>query len=686
MINNNDNKYHNLLNNLPEIIFELDKDGFIHYINDKVTEIFGYNRDELIGKNPLMIIAEEEHGRVGPIIKRIKNGERYVRGELIVVTKEGKRFPANISINPTLHNGELVGISGILIDISKEKSIEDQFLRSEDRYKRLSDMALEGIVIFDEGKIIDANQAFAAMFGYEIEELIDMDLKKIISPIGSESIGGIDGGKDSLPIEVKAVRKNSDTFEIEFITRAFVHNDKTIFTAVVQDISYKKRIEFIEEHDELTNLLNRRGFIKRLRQEIESANTIGSKVAIMNIRLEHDELSVIKDMQPELENLLMNLIPLETAERLTNTLFESDCIARIDKNEYLTLHPLPGDHDVKNTVTLINKVLGLFNTPFLEGVRMIPHFGVTFYPDDTRELNPMHLIRNCGYACEEAIKNNRDYVFYDEKSHHEMRERIEFVKDLILAVKEDSCKSFNLFYQPKVNQDGRIVGMEALIRWGHPRWSCEESSYVLPDKFIGTAEDIGLIGDIGNWVLMEACRQTKKWHDVDDRFKHLQVAVNVSPSQLNIEFENYVEKVLNETGLNPEYLELEITEREMMKKKNLEILFRIKSRGISLAIDDFGIDYSSLSKLPKLSIDTIKLDKSYIANVASDIDYENLVYHTIQMVHGFNLIVVAEGVENADQVKKLFVEMNCDKIQGYYYYKPMAPHDFLTILHENLEE
>lgn len=663
-----------LLDALPEIVFEIALDGTVQYVNPMALAVLGYEGSELLGRSPLFIAAAEEHDWIQSAMHRAVQGD-HVRGDIEIIAKSGHRFFSSISLKPIMNNGKVSGIVGIIFDISKKKAVESMLMKSEERMRRLSDMAMEGIVVVENGKISDANEAFCRMFEYEISEVIGMDLNRLIC-LEEGAVPGIRS-------EVKGVRKGGEQFDIEFIMRSLVQDSEEVLGAAVQDISHRKRIEYIEDHDELTGFLNNKGFIKRLREEMAQVSGSSDRIAVITIRLERDELSMIKNIRLEMERIMLNVIPLEIAERLRNTLFETDAMGRVDRLEYLTLHRIPSRDDEKGPAALLHKILDVFSMEFMKGIRMIPRLGVTFFPDDYPVQNPVQVVQNSGYACGEAIRKNLAYVFYDERSHLEMRQRLEFDRDLVLAVREEACRSFLIHYQPKVNRDGRITGMEALIRWNHPRWN-GPGGLVPALEFMHRAEEIGLVGEIGSWVLQEACMRTKQWHDMNKRYRHLQIAVNISPSQLVEGFEDFVARVLEETGLPPEKLELEITERESVKKKNLEVLYRLKERSVSIAIDDFGVDYSSLNKLPKLSVNTIKLDRSYIENIATDSDYENLVYYTIKMVHGFKYNVVAEGVEDEDQARKLFFEMDCDKIQGFYYYRPMSSEEFEKALQENL--
>lgn len=681
-----DTKYRDFLDDLPEIVFELDPAGALTYVNRRVESVLGYSKEDLIGKNALVLITPETREALRDTISDYQY-MTYWFGEVELLSSDGvKTLPARVSASPVIRDDELVAIRGVILDISMRKNLEEKLRRSEERFRRLSNTALEAILFHEDGRITDCNSAFTEMFGYTQKEITGKNIlcllpeeihPQILSAIRQQSPG---------KIEARAFTKDGARIDIEFVAGSYRSNADSFGTVVIQDITHRKRYEFLQSHDELTGLVNYRGFVHRLDQEIENIQFRNRKIAVMTIRVNQDEINLHKSLEPDLERVILQTIPLEIADRLKGVFFNDDVISRTGDYEFLTLHLLPGEHDVRSSVKLINKALGVFAHDFVRGIHLSGSVGITFYPDDYSGKDSSRIVENSRYACGESRLKSREYMFYDENSHRETRESIEFIRDLLLAVRRDHCCDFVLHYQPKVNNHGRIVGMEALVRWKSPRWNNPETGFVMPDRFIRVAEETGLITDIGNWVLLEACRQTREWHDLDERFRNLQVAINVSPSQLTETFPSWLDEVLKRYDLEPLSVEIEITERESVKDHNLPILEEIRNRGISVAIDDFGIDYSALSRLPKLSIDTIKLDKSYIDEIARDPDYENLVYHTIRMVHDFDYNVVAEGVEDLEQVTKLFQDMGCDRIQGFYFYRPMPPDSFLQELRQNFKK
>lgn len=665
---------------LPEAFLLLDLDGDILYHNreiEKLTGFAGYS----FPQNIMNLIIEEFHEQFRFTLASMRSERSYERSE-VVLRGERSFIPVSISVNPVYIEDDVVGLRAIIMDITRRRALEEKLYRSEERFRILSDTTLEGIVLHDNWRIVDANQAFNRMFGYSLEEVIGKSIFDFLDRKNHDLVRSYFEQRKDHPCQVSARRKNNQIIEVEFLARSLYREGREVFFVSIRDITAQKQYEYIQEHEELTGLLNIKGFNRRLQEHLNLSSEKRKKIAVMTIRHDRDQLNVLKNVDPDMERILINALPIEIAERLVGIFFGGDVVARTGENEYMTIHPIPDTDDPDNTVKLIYKLLSVFNEEFLQGIRLKAVAGVTLYPDDIKVANPFRLITQSRHACDEAFTKGSEYVFYNEQSHRETRERIEFIRDLIIAVREERCRDLFLMYQPKVESSGRIMGMEALVRWNHARWNGPHG-FVPPDRFISPAEEVGLIGEIGQFVLEEACRQTVKWLDENETFSGLQLAVNVSPSQLTESFVDEVNQILERTGLPPHSLELEITERESVKEQNIRVLSGLREKNISIAIDDFGIAYSALSLLPKLPVNTIKLDKSYIANIVYDVDYEKLVACTIDMVHGFSYNVVAEGVEEMVQAEKLFSEMKCDRIQGFYYYHPMLPEEFEREVLEN---
>lgn len=356
------------------------------------------------------------------------------------------------------------------------------------------------------------------------------------------------------------------------------------------------------------------------------------------------------------------------AERLASTLRQYDTVSRIHRDEFvLVLGGTLLDGDV---AMILNKLQTVFSEPIKLGSdeTVIPAcFGIACFPADgaTSEL----LLQHAHIAMNQARQNGVSFQYYSEELNQKAVERLSIESGLLRALEEHE---FFLCYQPKMDINGRdILGMEALVRWQRPG-----HGIIPPDKFIPIAEENGLIVRLGTWVLKEACRQNRAWQDAG--LPKLKVAVNLSARQLRDNaFLALVMQILAETGLDPDYLELELTESALMGDAGDTVckLLRLKELGISISVDDFGTGYSSLSYLKHLPIDTIKVDRSFVRDIVNDPDDAAIVDAIVAMAHSLKLNVIAEGVETREQLEFLR-QRKCQQAQGYYFARPLDPQQF----------
>ncbi len=356
------------------------------------------------------------------------------------------------------------------------------------------------------------------------------------------------------------------------------------------------------------------------------------------------------------------------AERMVSAVRQYDTVARIHRDEFVLV--LGGTVLEEDVAMILNKLQAVFSAPLLLGAdeTFIPAcFGIACFPADgaTSEL----LLQHAHVAMNQARQNDVAFQYYSEDLNQKAVDRLYIETGLLRALEEGE---FFLCYQPKMDINGTdIHGMEALVRWQRPGYGI-----IPPDKFIPVAEENGLIVRLGTWVLQEACRQNRAWQDAG--MPKLRVAVNLSARQLRDNgFVPLVMQILAETGMDPNYLELELTESVLMGDSSDTVykLLRLKELGISISIDDFGTGYSSLSYLKHLPIDTIKIDRSFIRDIVNDADDAAIVDAIVAMTHSLKLNVIAEGVETRAQLDFL-QQRNCHQVQGYYFARPLDPQQF----------
>lgn len=431
---------------------------------------------------------------------------------------------------------------------------------------------------------------------------------------------------------------------------------------------YAARIEYLADHDALTGLANRNLLTDRLHQAMAQARRNGQQLALLFLDLDR-----FKGVNDSFGHQLGDVLLLEVAERLCRVVREGDTVARQGGDEFILL--LTGVNRADDAVAAAGKIFDAFAAPFqVEGRELFVNasIGITLFPDDGEDMPT--LLRNADTAMYRAKEEHGNaFRFYSREMSDRALERAELESALRRALER---KEFELFYQPKVDMHSRrIVGAEALIRWNHPRLGL-----VSPTRFIPMAEEIGLIMQIGDWVLRTACAQNKAWQDAG--LAPISVAVNLSARQFAQEtLVHSVARVLDELQLAPRHLELELTESIVMNSAEQYVskLRQLQDLGVQLAIDDFGTGYSSLSYLKRFPLHHLKIDQSFVRDIPADDDDAAITSSVISLGHNLDLKVIAEGVETEEQVAFLR-DHDCDEMQGYYFSRPLPAREFASLL------
>ena len=428
------------------------------------------------------------------------------------------------------------------------------------------------------------------------------------------------------------------------------------------------RLSYLAQHDNLTDLPNRVLLNDRLTQAMALAHRHRRKLAVLF--LDGDRFKHIND---SLGHVIGDRLLQSVAQRLLDCVRRSDTVSRQGGDEFVILlsevtHP-------QDAAVSAEKILLAMNAPHRIGqhdVHLTMSIGIVTYPDDGTDAET--LVRNADFAMYHAKNSGRNnYQFFKPEMNVRAVERQSLENGLRDAIDR---REFVLHYQPKMNlETGAIIGVEALIRWHHP-----ERGMVSPVQFIPIAEDCGFIVPIGQWVLREACHQARAWQDLG--LRPVRMAVNVSAVELRAsDFVAGVNDILTETGLDPRYLELELTESFLMQdsKSTVAVLEALKGMGVQLALDDFGTGYSSLSYLKRFPIDTLKIDQSFVRDLTTDADDASIVTAVISMGKSLHMGVVAEGVETQEQLAFLR-EQSCPEGQGYYFSRPVVAEAFTPLL------
>ncbi len=553
--------------------------------------------------------------------------------------------------------------------------------QSESFARSIINHAIEGIITIDINGIVRyINPAAEQIFGYMPSEIIGENINMIIPELSYRDYDNFDINDKFIHMtkEIIGQRKDTSTLSIDLTVSKFYVEEKYFFTIILRDITEQKRYEEMIRHqafyDSLTNLPNRLLLKERIELEISRAKHTGQKVAVMFLDL--DRFKLINDT---LGHDIGDKVLKEIAKRLKSCVREDDITSRIGGDEFVIL--LPGITHEENVGRIANKILNTIKQPLIidnHELYLTISIGITICPNDGEDDEV--LLTNADiamYRAKEKGKNN--FQLYTPSLNAKALERLELENSLRRALE---YKEFVVYYQPKVNtKTEKVTGMEALIRWQHPQWGL-----VPPQKFIPLAEETGLIVPIGEWVLHTACAQNKALQNAG--FPPLTVAVNLSVRQFELQdLTKMVLKTLKETGLEPQYLELEITESIAMQnvKHTLDTISKLKAMGVKFSIDDFGTGYSSLSQLSSFSVNKLKIDKSFISKITEEKGNSIIASTVLALGKSLELGVVAEGVENEEQAD-FCKENNCDEMQGYFFGKPMSNENFEKFYCQKLQE
>ncbi len=577
--------------------------------------------------------------------------------------------------------GRTVRLRGSMVDVTEHKQAEERIAR----LGRILDNSSNEIYVFDVDTLhfTQVNQGARRNLGYILEELktlTPLDLKPqftrrsfedLIAPLRR-------GERDTVTFETVHKRKDGGLYPVE--ARLHISRTETppVIVAIIQDITERKqaeeRLNYLAYYDTLTALPNRVLLLDRLGQAVTRAARHRRVVAVLFLDL--DRFKVVND---SFGHSMGDQLLTAVAQRLCNCMRAGDTAARFGGDEFAFI--LEDMAHAQDIAPIAQKILDQFTQPFraedpVAGTQefyFTASIGISLCPDDGEDAHI--LLGNADAAMYRAKGQgvNR-YHFFTSELNARAQRRLNLESALHRALEQEQ---FVLHYQPQVNrQTGKITAVEALLRWNHP-----EQGLIPSMEFIPVLEETGLIVPVGEWVLRTACRQQRAWRDAAG-LSPLRVAVNLSMRQLRDgRFVDSVVRILVDTGVEPAYLELEITESMVMQqiKEVIETLYVFRAVGVGLAMDDFGTGYSSLSYLKRLPLDTLKIDKSFVGDITTDPDDVAIVAATIAMAHSLRLKVVAEGVETQEQFDFL-CEHGCDAMQGYFFSKPLPAEEIPRLL------
>lgn len=779
-----------MLERLPDVFFCSNADGLLSWLSPNAVQLLGYPLEDMLNAPAARLYAHPDE-RAGVIERIIAGGGAPVDVEMELRRQDGSTIWGLFSCVALFDaDGGFAGVQGAVRDITELWKTRKTLQDSEDRFRRLSDVAIEAICIHHDGKIIDFNKAFENMFRYSRDEFLQMWAWEVIEPRDIPRAKEMVRLHYEEPYEVRGVRRDGSIFPMEIhskqswmggksvrvtaihdltqrkqaeqtvrlLSRAVeqspvavavvdgagvvqyvnsAHADVTGLSAaaalgrpltmlngsaaiddlwrtmsdggewrgelqisrqegavhwlqvygsrvdtpdddanhyyliLMEDVTVRKEQERRLQHqalfDALTDLPNRAQALDRLSMDIQHARDVGRQVALLFVDL--DEFKAINDsLGHEYGDELLVL----ASERLLRAVHGHGMAARFGGDEFLVIMGDIADAGVAEETA--RRIIDEFAKPFVISRRELiatASIGLALYPTDGR--TPQTLLRNADTAMYQAKLGGRNrHCFFTASMNEEAEARLRMESELRRAIDTDQLY---VNYQPLVSvADGRVVGMEALLRWRNP-----DLGQVPPERFIPQAETCGLIVPIGRMVLRSACRAARRW--IDAGFPDLRICVNVSPRQFQeIGFIDDVRAILAETNLPPANLELEITEGLLLAERGdiNAALNELAESGVQLSIDDFGTGYSSLGYLERYPFDTLKIDRSFMVGMLERAERKVLVETIIVMASGLGLKVIAEGVETAEQLAHL-AAIKCDIAQGFYFSRPVGEAECLAL-------
>ena len=661
LLRESEERYRSLVELSPDAIM-LHTDGRFIFANRATLKLLGATSvEEIIGTKVIDRVHPAWRDKVQQRFSDLYSGGDVPMIEEQLVRFDGSMVDVEVAAVGFIFNGKPT-VQVVARDITDRKEIEA-------RYRLLFERNLAGVFrTATDGRIIDCNDALARIFGFrDRSELLSQSARSFyFDENDRDKVVELLRAQGSLMNHEIRMRRADGTpvWVLENVSLL----ERGILEGTIVDITDRKvaqeQIEFQAFHDVLTGLPNRRLFRDRIQLALAHARRRRSGFAVMFLDL--DQVKIINDT---LGHTAGDVLLQTIAQRLIGSVRAEDTVARMGGDEFTILVTEASDR--RAAATVAQKVLETVAQPMTietHEVFVTTSVGIAMYPEDGVDADT--LLKNADramYRAKEAGRNNYQYATpaaFDtgagrlsiESSLHHAFEREEFV----------------VHYQPMIDlASGDMVGAEALVRWQHP-----EYGLMAPDDFIPIAEECGLIVPIGEWVLRAACRQMRAWHD--DGHRDLRIAVNLSARQFQQrDLPLMVERILSETGLRPDSLDLEITETAAMQNAELSlgIMRRLKEMGVRISIDDFGTGYSSLSYLKRFPIDTVKIDQNFIKGLSAETSDGAIIAAVISMARALKLSVIAEGVETEEQLAFLQRE-RCEMIQGFFYSKPLPAEEF----------
>lgn len=679
-----------IVSNLPAFIADWDKTLLNRYSNDINAAWFGIDDVQMLGRHLREVIGEAAFADMKEHLQAALQGEN-ISFELHFkpgsTCKGDAGLYAQIALVPRQTSGESDGFLMLITDFTERKLAEMALYDEKERIRITLNSIGDAVIATDaEGVVSFVNPIAETMTGWQASEAIGRQIEDIM-PLNDISLDYRLQNPIRLALKEQRTvgmalncvlrRRDGRDFEVEDSAAPIRDHDGNITGAIIvfHDISEARamaiKMTHLANHDALTNLPNRMLLQDRTDQALQQAQRNGEQVAMLLLDLDH-----FKTINDSIGHSTGDLLLQQIAQRLKCTIRGNDTVSRQGGDEFIVL--LPNIDDVEQVGLFAGRLLQVVSDPYwIDEHRydLSVSIGISIYPSDSGDMEAMY--RHADSAMYRAKQEGRNrYQFFSTEIEETLRTKHQLERQMRHALDHGG---FEVFYQAKVDASCmQITGAEALVRW-----RTAEGKLISPAEFIPLAEETGLIIPLGNFVMRQACMDMKTCHDAGIKKR---IAINISPVQFSeASFVATVHSIMAESGIDPSYVELEITEGILAK--NMEqataTIGRLKKFGTQIAIDDFGTGYSSLSYLKHFPIDVLKIDRSFVRDMLSDPSDAAIVNAIISMASGLNLRLVAEGVETSEQASKL-LEQGCKIMQGYLYSHPIPFLEFRQLLDRGL--
>ncbi|HML01613.1 MAG TPA: EAL domain-containing protein [Acidimicrobiales bacterium] len=666
-----------LVKNASDIIIVTDDSGIPAYVSPAFEKIMGYPTDYLKGHSAAVLMHSDD---LAQMRAEAPSREDYITDRWITELRlrhaDGSWRWFEASVANRLGDPDVMGIVANLHDITERKQADEELRQAHERFRSSFESAPIGMAMADlEGNILKANVSYARILGRSVTELVGLNVHDLTHPEDrhaslAEMHRHLEGGTEGYLIEKRYL--HSDGHAVWASVNASCVRDSEgnplYLIGQIEDITerraYREHLAHAALHDPLTGLPNRVLFMDRLGGALTRSARHNHRVAVLFLDLDR-----FKRMNDSLGHDRGDLLLKAVAERLKASVRASDTVARFGGDEFVVL--CDEVTDVAQAMGLARRITARLHSALdIEGAALFVTASVGVALGGHSTL-PERLVRDADTAMYRAKENQRGTIeLFVERDDVWSTRRLQMGNDLHLALQRSE---FDLYYQPFVDlHTTTLVGVEALIRWRHPA-----RGLVGPAEFIQLAEDIGLIGSLGRWVLQEACAQAARWRSLAAQAGvepwRLSVSVNVSPRQLvDHSFSAQVGEVLADTGLDPNALWLEITEATLLRDpgQSIATLRALRDQGVHLSIDDFGTGYSSLAYLQQLPVECLKIDRTFVEGLGRTHHSQVITKAVIGLAESLGLACIAEGVETVAQVQELR-RLGCGLAQGYLFGRPV---------------